>query len=411
MRIRVIGCATVAIVGCGGGGTTVDGPGADARLDASPAIDGPPAIDAAICPATTPIDPGTAHELTIAGDTGSTLGIFDPSIVYPAGAPGGAMSYSSVPDQHSIRTRIALSADAGATWTYVAEPNAPVAATVVEDGPDTFPSECAGGTCAGFMISEVTSLVIDPDDPDPARRWKLFAHRYLVAPDNTLHYRYGTIALQTAPAPEGPWTAPAPLIGWDSKASISSAGVALDITAVPETADCLVLTEPGAMWRPRAVGSAIELAAGCAFVPASGPPRIRIVLLRSTDHAATWSYVTDLLAPDDAACVDSDPTSGLNAADLFVAGGIEYLAATPGHSDGLYRGCLVVPVDDAEAGAIRRDPAGRPRWDRALVASTGQFAGACTYAEGATAMGYAMPIGFLGMARPFRIFTTSLAAP
>src|SRR5690349_11997983 len=159
MRIRVIGYAVV-IVGCGGGGgSTVDAPGADARPDAAVAIDAPPQVDAAVCPTTTPIDPATAHELTIAGDTGSTLGVFDPSIVYPAGAPGGAMSYSSVPDQHSIRTRIALSADAGATWTYVAEPNTPVAATVVEDGPDTFPSECTGGTCSGFMISEVTSLV------------------------------------------------------------------------------------------------------------------------------------------------------------------------------------------------------------------------------------------------------------
>lgn len=409
MRIHVI---AVLAVGCGGGGTTTDAPpGTDARAGADAAqIDGAPPIDAATCPSTTAIDPAATPELAIGGDAGSTLGIFDPSIVYPAGAPGGAMSYSSVPDQHSIRTRIALSPDAGASWTYVGEANQPVATVVAEDGTGSGPLEC-GGTCTGFLISEVSSLVFDPDDPDPARRWKLFAHRYLAEADNTLHYRYGTIALQTAPEPQGPWTAPAPLIGWDSKASISSAGVAHNITADPAIADCAALTEPGAMWRPRGAGSALELAVGCPYFPPSGAPRIRIVLLRSTDHAATWSYVGELLSGNDAACLDADPSSGMNAANLFLVGTTEYLAATPGHSDGIYRGCMVVPVDDPEAGTVRRDDGGRPRWDRALVASTGQFAGACTYAEGATAMGYAMPIGFLGTGRPFRIFTTGVAAP
>src|SRR5690349_2568008 len=107
--------------GCGGVSASSDAPapGPDAAHDAA-AIDGA-GVDADTCPALTSIDPTVATELVVAGDAGSTLGIFDPSVVYPAGAPGGAMSYSSVPDQHSIRTRIALSPDAGATWTFVVE--------------------------------------------------------------------------------------------------------------------------------------------------------------------------------------------------------------------------------------------------------------------------------------------------
>ncbi|MCA9679881.1 MAG: hypothetical protein KC464_32925, partial [Myxococcales bacterium] len=381
-------CALVACGACGGGGDTADA-GDDAAPDAAP--DGSGAPDAAVdgapsaCPEVTALATGTATEVTVIGDPGSTMGIFDPSLVYPDGAPGGAMSYSSVPDQHSIRTRIALSGDAGASWTFVVEVNAPQAATITTA--DTV--ECPGGTCTGAFISEVSSLIIDPDDPDPTRRWKLLAHRYLVESDDTLHYRYGTITLQTAAAPEGPWTAPAPLIGWDSPAAVSSAGVVTNASALAGTADCVALTEPGALWRPAPAGgtSSIDLALGCVYLDGA-TPRIRIVLLRSDDHAASWRFVSDLLDADDAACLDADATRTVNAADLFYAGGVEYLAATPSHGGAGYEGCLVIPVDDPDAGAVRRDALGRVVPVRALVASPTRFAGACAYAEGATALGY-----------------------
>ena len=72
---------------------------------------------------TTEVDPASTPELAIIGDPGSPLGIFDPSLVYPAGAPGGALSYSTVLTQEAVHTRIALSADAGATWTFLSDAN------------------------------------------------------------------------------------------------------------------------------------------------------------------------------------------------------------------------------------------------------------------------------------------------
>ncbi len=354
------------------------------------------AIDAPFCPTPGTLDPASAAELTIANDA-PAAGIFDPSLVYPAGAAAGALAYSAVPDQLTIRTHVAVSSDGGATWTYVAEANVPEAATLASSDAN----ECPGGTCSGNLISEVASLVYDADEPDAAKKWKLFAHRYLVGAGVALHYRIGTITLQTAPAPQGPWTAPAKWIGWDSPAAYSSSGVAVNASALSGTNDCLALTEPGALWLP----GVLDLAVGCVYLDA-GAPKIRIELLRSTDHAASFTHLATLLRPDDAACLT--PGASLNAPDLFATGGTEYVSATPSDSTG-YHGCLVFAVADPATGALHRDPSGRAIATRAIATSNGQFSGACTYADGAG--GYAMDVGFLAAARPFRIARTAIAAP
>src|SRR6202035_272178 len=47
-------------------------------------------------PTETLVAPASTPLLTIQGERGSTLGIYDPSLVYPRGASGGVMSYSTV---------------------------------------------------------------------------------------------------------------------------------------------------------------------------------------------------------------------------------------------------------------------------------------------------------------------------
>lgn len=370
--------------------------------DAGPAVTSPdvapagasPALTAA-CPAPTPIDPATARELFIAGDPGAALGSFDPSVVYPGDATGGAMAYSAVPDQHSIRTRLAVSGNHGASWFFVAEANQPEAATIASSDA----SDCPSGSCTGFLISEVPSLVFDADDPVPGRRWKLFAHRYLVSATNQLHYQLGTIALQTAGSPAGPWTAPAKLIGWQSASAYSSTGIVTNVNTLPGNQDCLALTEPGAMWLP----GTIELAMGCVYLDGA-TPRIRVILVRSVDHAASWQAVATLLTPADSGCLA--PGGSINAPDLFVAGGKEYVSATSGLADGTYRGCAIYPIDNPVTGAVRRDQAGHAVPVRTMAAA--QFSGACTFAEGS---GYLLDVGFLGQPRPFRMFYGPLFGP
>ena len=353
----------------------------------------------ASCPAVTWFDPARPTLGSTFGDAPAG-GIFDPSIVYPADAPAGAMAYSAVPDQLSIRTHVAVSTDHGASWFYAAEANAPELS--LQFSWNT--AECPGNWCAGNLISEVPSLVYDADDPDANARWKLFAHRYLVSQDArgqpVMHYTIGTITLQTAPAANGPWTAPAKWIGWGSPAPYSSDGVRVNATYLPGMSDCEVLSEPGALWLP----GRLDLAVGCTYNDA-GTQRTRIELLRSTDHAASFTRVATLLSPGDASCLV--PGASISAPDLFVAGGAEYVAATPSDDLG-YHGCLVFPVD-VVTGTVERDPFGLAYVRRTILPTSGQFSGACTFAEGAA--GYWMDLGFVDQPVPFRIAWPGVTVP
>lgn len=392
MRRLVLSVGFLGACGGTGGGTTDSGV-ADALHDASNA----PADAPSACPVPTQVPTQPTAELAVAGDPGAAQGIFDPSIVYPGDATGGAMAYSAVPDQMTIRTRIAVSATNGQAWAYVAEPNVPELATI----PSSDAVECPGGACTGNLISEVSSLIYDADDPDLARRWKLFAHRYLVGAGVALHYRIGTITLQTAAQPQGPWTAPQKMIGWNSPSAYSSAGATVNASTLAGMEDCIALTEPGAMWLP----GTIELAVGCVYVSA-GTPKIRIELLRSLDHATSWSPVSTLLEPEDANCLT--PGASINAAELFAVDGKVYVSGSPSDTGG-YHGCLIYQIDDLAGGRIKRHPDGKPVVTRTIVPTPTRFSGACSYAQGAG--GFSMIVGFLGEARPFRIFRTGIAAP
>ncbi|HEY5938814.1 MAG TPA: hypothetical protein VIU61_29380, partial [Kofleriaceae bacterium] len=382
---------------CGGGGGGTGDSGVDAAADDASVSDAATDAPGSSCPVPTQVATQPAAELVVAGDVGAAMGIFDPSIVYPGDASAGAMAYSAVPDQMTIRTRIAVSATAGQSWTYVAQPNVPEAITV--SSPD--PVECPGGVCTGNLISEVSSLIYDADDPNAARRWKLFAHRYLVGAGVALHYRIGTITLQTAAEPQGPWTAPQKLIGWNGPTTYSSTGVTVNANTLTGLEDCIALTEPGAMWLP----GTIELAVGCVYLSPAGP-KIRVELVRSTDHATSWAPAGTLLDAGDADCLT--PGSSVNAAELFAQDGKVYVSATPSDNAG-YHGCLVYPIDDLATGRIRRDGTGKPVVTRTIVPSPERFSGACAYAEGAG--GFSMIVGFLDQARRFRIFRTGIATP
>lgn len=337
-------------------------------------------------PAPITVDPESeVSRLRVAGDPpGSEIGTFDPSIV--SAADGSlAMSYTSVDlARRKLHTRIAVSTDSGLSFGFAAIANAPEEGLLVEAAGD---ADCPGGTCPdATLVHEVSGLVEDPADPDPSGRWKLFTHSYVVlSPDpedpNTprLRYQYGQLRMGTAATAAGPWSAPAPIIGWPSAwpPSLQAPQVT---TALGGLEDCVALTEPSGALDP-ATG-ALELAVGC-VAPAGAQHGIRIELLRSLDHGASWSHAGTLLDAADAPCVGGEDLQ-LNAAHLFESGGKRYLIASPagpvslpgGVTGAGYRGCLVFP---RTGDAIERDGQGAPLVVARVDAGEGVFAGACSH--------------------------------
>jgi hypothetical protein len=354
----------------------------------------------------THVDVGTAAEVVIAGNPPAPAGIFDFSIEYPPGAPGGALSYSAVESTSSIATRVAVSADAGATWTYVGSVNQSTDLTI----PVVSSSQkgCPGNSCAGRLIHEVSSIVYDADDPDITRRWKIFTHSYLVGTGDALYRDLGYIGMYTAEEPILPWTFEGKALGWNGESTFSSDGAFTNVNDIQQLSDCLIVTEPGALWRP---GGVIDLAVGCATAQPGFP--IRVELLRSFDHAQTWLYAGRLLEASDSYCLGGT-TDQINAADLFFAQGKSYLMATPagtipGFPEPGYRGCFVFPLEPGGS-AITRDGNGAPVVTRALDSSDGRFTGACSVGEGASALGYVVH-ELSETPPPFRALRSDVAAP
>lgn len=340
-------------------------------------------------PNATTVVPLSTPPLVVRG-LAAAEGIFDPSVVATGDAATPYLgTLSAVQATDDISTALVVFDAASESWVLASRVNqALVNATL----------PCAGRvSCVGNLIHEVSSVVVDADDPDPARRVKVFAHTYVVTNGSTLHYDWGYISLFTAPSATGPWGAQ-PLLGWAGASNLSTAGVAQVLTDTPQLADCLAFTEPGAF---AAAGPSprLLLALGCVAPPpapgATAP--IRVVLLASGDHGASWAWASTLVdgATDAARLGFAVPQ--LNAADLFAAappgGGPPrlFLSVTPSSElwPGFvgYDGCLVVAVL-ADGSGVERDAAtGAPVVVRAVVTDAVAFAGACTAAASAVAPG------------------------
>jgi hypothetical protein len=385
VEIALIVSAALA-AGCGG---------SDGEAD----TDGSPGTDAVAsdgggggCPA-----PEAENQLTdepdgrlvIAGQPGTVIAA-DASIEYPPGAPGGALAYTAVPqvdgasDQGGLHTRVALSDDEGASWTFFAFANDVEA---IDPPAGTCPADAE---CTATRVHETSTIVYDAEDPDGDRRWKLITHRYPVVkvvgdPEARLFYALGHISMMTARVPSGPWSDPVPLATWPGG---DGDGAAFSTADDPATARCGALGEPGAAVAP---DGSLHLAVSC-IEPPFEDPTLDIVLLRSTDHGASWSYLSTPLSGADGACFGG-AGKRVNAADLFTADGVEYLIATP---EGLDQrlGCAVIPFADPAAGSLERT-AGGPRAARLLTLQFARdelvhYAGACTAADGAPEAGFTM---------------------
>ena len=359
--------------------------------------------------------------IAVGGDPGgAALGYGDPSLLYPADAGAGFMTYTAVAPSSAF-TRFATSTDRGASWSYLGDVNAVTPLTITTSDN----SVCGAASCDGSWVHEVSSLIDDPTDPNPARRFKVFAHSYYIQGNtgpnpNGARYDIGSIDLWTTSSLQsGATWAETRLLGWTSSSPRSSTGVttvvSTDAALSPLLGACIAMTEPGALVHD----GVIELALGCeTYVSPTSVP-IEISLIRSTDHGATWAPVAKLLDLADATALGATGAYGpeLNAADLFVSGGTTFLFATPngpvtnvGPSTSGYRGCLAFPFADLDAGQLVRC-GGVPAATPVIEGAPGLFHGACTWAEGASAAGVMGLTANTTRTPAFQLFASGASPP
>jgi len=331
----------------------------------------------------TAADVNSYRVVTIAGDPGSPSGIYDPSLLR-ASNDDLWLSYSSVNFYadtaaevvQAVGTRIALSSDNGANFDYVATIAEPVATTITD--PDSGLTACGSTTCDGFWVYETSFLIEDETDPDPDRRFKLFAHKYFLdpgLPNSKTLYHIGAIVMWTASSPDSQWSSETVLFGWPT--TEPNLTPMIDISTLNnELEECLIVAEGSAT----TYLNELYFAFTCPYVDLpSNTIQQRIVLLKSTDHAASVEFVATLLTPDDT----PDGVEHFSAPALIATTDTAPLLLATPVTNGIYAGSMSFPFASLNAGQLFTDSTSKALAIQFIpVAAAGHIGGASTYARG-----------------------------
>lgn len=344
--------------------------------------------------------------LTIQGDN-SPSGILDPAPLRATNAGTLWLAYTGANYYNAagtpildLSTRLARSDDGGATFSFVRELGTAQPAAVT----DTLGTVC-GGICSGRWVYAEPWLVEDSGDPDPARRFKLFAHKYFLAPGAATpqQFQLGSIVMWTASTPDANWSTEQSLLGWNHTppelAPLNNFNL-ID----PTLSQCLTAAE----------GSATINAGALDFVfvcrtSALNPQTQKIVLLRSLDHALSFKYISTPLAAADAARLGA---SYLAAPALLPSPtNAPVLIATPvtidnfGISNPL--GCRVLPIADAQTGALYRDAGSTPIEILRVLPPVNTLGGGCGWDRGLGSTGLLMNDFVQPQTGPFGVLQTN----
>jgi hypothetical protein len=294
----------------------------------------------------------TCPEVMVAGDPYATIGgnpapfrgYGDPSLEYDPATSTLWMSYSWLdvlvtnpgPSQQidfGVRTHLAKSTDAGASFTFVQATNNVTAVTHPDSG------------ASGWASHEVSTLLREGPNSWQTM-WLTYFDPTGPPPFIDVYYERATGTAPDAVGAPTPWvrgTATSP--SWDAEHNLSA--------EIPQLADCVAFTEPALF----AYGGITYLATNC--VVFSGGVRQdaqeRLVLLRQ--EANGYSFVGNLL--DGADAVDAGGTR-IEQADIALSKTGEILligtpiqAAEPNHL-----GCLVFEITDITTASVLRDANG-----------------------------------------------------
>jgi|GEM_PF-637346 len=344
--------------------------------------------------------------VTILGDNSST-GILDASPLRGGSTTTTWMAYSGASFYNlngqliqDVAARLARSDDGGQTFTFIRELGTPQPATVT----DSLGTVCGGGVCTGRWVYAAPWLVDDSSDPNAARRFKLFAHKYFLYPQapQPQQFQLGSIVLWTASAPDGAWSSEQSVLGWNFTPPELTATNNVN-TLDPALAQCLTASEGTASLH----NGVLDFAFTCAF-DTLNPLARKIVLLRSPDHAISFQFVSTLLQPSDAALIGAayfaDPALLPSPSNAPV------LIATPVTASGqgvvTPAGCHVIPITDEQSGTLLRNAGNAPAAILTLPSPTNTLGGGCAWDRGITGTGIMMN-SFVQTSGPFSILKTN----
>lgn len=279
---------------------------------------------------------GPYQKISINGDAPRN-GIYDPTVEYKNDDEGW-LAYSAIegnaqPAGPYIHTRIAQSTDRGATWRFVK--------TVNTSYDDTIEIVNQGAQ-KGVWRYEVAALVYDPTDS--GREWKLFFHRYFWTEKTDRLPAYGWIGYRTASDPAGTWSDEVALFGAGQfppaplKTQINLNNLHTDLK------NAVAYSEPGVI----AINSVIYLS----LTSIAKDGHDRIFLLRSDDHAKTWSYVATLLSKKEAEAFGFRYFDG---SSLAQEGAGFFLLASPMKEDPQHEGTMIFEFENIQRGMLKRD--------------------------------------------------------
>ena len=267
-------------------------------------------------------------------DEGANFG--DPSVEYSRDGPTGWLAYTDVEgDAFPIgpfhHTNIAMSDDAGESWTLIGRVLNSVEGTV------TTPN---GSVIKGVWAYEVPSLVHVPDDTQAP--WKLFAHRYFLT-GGERRVEFGWITVTTAQSPMGPWTEAEPFLG-TSMTPFAPFTTRLNVADLdPSLAGFVALSEPGSLYHEGVLYLSLT-----GLLP-NGPEQI--LLLASEDFGETWRFVSTLLAKTDSAAFGA---TSFDASSLVEVDGRVFLMASPERDGLIHDGTSIFEFEDIASGTLRR---------------------------------------------------------
>lgn len=316
---------------------------------------------------------------------------------------GYQLSGNTVQD---VSTSLAYSDDGGANFSSapVSTINNSTAGTITPRNT----SPCGTITCSGRWVYEMPFMIDDNTD-DASKRFKLFTLKYFLFPSATpsASYAFGAIAMKTAASPGSIWSAENVVLSWNSTPQELSATNNINNIDV-NLSDCTALIEGAAT----TYQGSLDFVFAC---PNAGGTQ-KIVMLRSTDHAKTFKYISTPLTQADAVALGALYFSAPSL--LPTESNSPVLIATPvmnrainnstGNVDNqdAYSGCKVFPFADEETGSLFRNN-GTPIFILEIPYTTNHLNGACAWDRGVGVSGILMNDFDASMSAPFSILNTA----